>query len=170
MKDIIKILLFVFMTVILTAILTGFVFNIEKNQYYKIQTEEDSNKDFLIVRTLNYDNNSPLPNVTITVLEHGEGRLLTGPYTTNESGYTKIQIPHGYEEHFDIVGEYKNVTNTETIDKRSQLVKSEAYLGSLGTGLIITFVGIGAGIIGWFLRDLKIKKAPEKRNRVPKSK
>jgi hypothetical protein len=102
-----------------------------------------------------------LPNVTLKVLEHGEGRLLSGPYLTNESGYALIQIPYGYDEYFDIVGEYKNVTNTKTIDKRPLLVKSEDFLGSLGTGLIISFVGIFAGVVGWYLRGWIIKKKPD---------
>jgi hypothetical protein len=162
MKDKIKILLFVIITVILTAIQTGFVFN----QYYKIQIEENSNTDFLIVRTLNYDNNSPLPNVTIAVLEHGEGRLLTGPYTTNESGYTKIQIPHGYEDYFDIVGDNKNVTNTITVDKRSPLVKSEAYLGSLGIGIIVAIISIIVGMLIERKRKKRLRKTKLKTSGV----
>ena len=149
------IIIFTFITVMVAAITVGIMFPLE-NRYYIIQTEEQLNKDFLLVNVLNYqDNNSPLPNVIIKVLEHGEGRLLTGPYITNESGFTIIQIPHGYEENFDIVGDYKNVTNTITIDKRSLLVRSEDILGSLGIGLINTFVGI---VVGWFLRDWKNKK------------
>lgn len=158
-SPIIGVFLMVLITIVLAAVIAAFVLGVglDENQYYKIQTEEHSNKDFLVVKILNYSN-SPLPNVTIKVLEHGEGRLLSGPYLTNESGYTRIQIPYGYDEYFDIVGEYKNVTNTKTIDRRPLLVKSEDFLGSLGTGLIITFVTIGAGIVGWFLRGSRIKK------------
>ena len=153
----IGVILMVSIVIIFAAVIACFVFGVG-NQYYKIQTEEHFNKDFLLVKVINYTNNSPLPNVTIKVLEHGEGRLLSGPYITNESGYTIIQIPCGYNKHFDIVGEYKNVTNTITIDKRSLLVKSDDFLGSLGIGLIISFVGIAAAVVGWFLRGLKNKK------------
>lgn len=148
-------------TVILMAIIAAFTFGLigVENQYYKIQTENDLNKDFLSVKILNYTDNSPLPNVTLKVLEHGEGRLLSGPYITNESGYTLIQIPRGYDDYFDIVGEYKDVTYTKTIDKRPPLVKSEDFLGSLGIGLIIAFVGFVAGVVGWYLRGGKNKKA-----------
>ena len=159
-SPIIGVILMVLITVILAATFGAFTF-VDINQYYKIQTEEHSNKDFLSVKVLNYANNSPLPNVTIKVLEHGEGRLLSGPYITNESGYTMIQIPHGYDEHFDIVGEYKNVTNTITIDKRPSLVRAEDVLGSLGIQLVILFIVLAAGVIGWFLRSWKLKKAPE---------
>jgi ABC-type dipeptide/oligopeptide/nickel transport system permease component len=151
MKEIAGIIIMVVLTVIIAFIIAGFTLNLEENQYYKIQTEELSNKDFLLVKILNYNTNSPLANVTITVLEHGEGRLLSGPYRTNESGYAIIQIPLGYKEHFDIVGDYMNVINTITIDKRSSLVKSEAYLGTLGVGIIVaiitTIVGIIAGML-----------------------
>ena len=159
----IGVILMVLITIILLAIIGCFVFGmgVDINQYYKIQTEEHSNKDFLSVKVLNYANNSPLPNVTIKVLEHGEGRLLSGPYITNESGYTIIQIPHGYDDHFDIIGEYKNVTNTITIDKRSSLVRAEDVLGSLGIELVILFIALAAGVVGWFLRGWKLKKAPE---------
>ncbi len=152
-SPVIGVILMVAITVILAAVIAAFVFGEGpvENQYYKIQTEEHSNKDFLLVKILNYSN-SPLPNVTIKALEHGEGRLLSGPYLTNESGYALIQIPYGYDEYFDIVGEYKNVTNTKTIDRRPLLVKSEDFLGSLGTGLIITLVTIAAGVVGWYLR------------------
>ena len=159
-SPIIGVILMVSIFVILTAIVGIFTF-VDINQYYKIQTEEHSNKDFLAVKVLNYANNSPLPNVTIKVLEHGEGRLLSGPYITNESGYTMIQIPHGYDKHFDIVGEYKNVTNTITIDKRPSLVRAEDVLGSLGIQLVISFIVLAAGVIGWFLRSWKLKKVPE---------
>lgn len=121
----------------------------------------------MLVKILNYNNDSPLPNVTITVLEHGEGRLLSGPYITNESGYTIIQIPLGYEEHFDIVGDYKNVMNTITIDKRSPLVKSEAYLGSLGIGIIVAIISIMVGMLIERKRKKRLRKT--KLNRNPKT-
>lgn len=165
MKNIIKIVIFVLITVILAAIQTGFLSGPE-NQYYKIQIEEDLNKDFLIVKTLNYDDNSPLPNVTITILEHGEGRLLMGPYTTNESGYTKVQIPHGYEDYFDIVGDNKNVTNTITVDKRSPVVQSEAYLGSLGNEIIVAIFSAIIGVVGVdIIRKRKKRFSKTKLNR-----
>jgi hypothetical protein len=147
MRKIVGLIIMVVTTIIIALITAGFVKIPEENQYYKIQTEEQSNKDFLLVKILNYDYNSPLPNVTIKVLEHGEGRLLSGPYITNESGYTIIQIPPGYKEHFDIVGDYKNVINTITIDKRSPLVKSEEYLGTLGVGIIVGIILIIVGML-----------------------
>lgn len=132
------------------------------NQYYEIQTEEQLNKDYLLVKILNHPDNLPLQNVTIKVLEHGEGRLLSGPYFTNESGYTLIQIPHGYDKYFDIVGEFENMTNTKTIDKRNFLVESEDYLGPLGIDLINTFVSILiGGVVGWYWRGRKIKETPD---------
>ena len=160
---IIGVILMVLITVILAATFGAFFFGtgVDINQYYKIQTEEHYNRDFLSVKVLNYANNSPLPNVTIKVLEHGEGRLLSGPYITNESGHTIIQIPQGYDKYFDIVGEYKNVTNTITIDKRSFLVRAEGILGSLGIELVILSIMLAAGVVGWFLRGWKMKKAPE---------
>lgn len=170
-SPIIGVILMILITCILAAVIAAFAFGLGavQNQYYKIQTEEHLNRDFLIVKILNYTNDSPLQNVTIKVLEHGEGRLLSGPYLTNESGYTLIQIPYGYNEYFDIVGEYENVTNTKTIDTRPLLVKSEDFLGSLGTGLIISIVGIVAGVVGWYLRGWKIKKAPDTEEEKVKS-
>jgi flagellin-like protein len=160
-SPVIGVILMFVITVIIAAVLAVFAFGLggAVNQYYIIQTEEHLNSDFLIVKILNYTNNSPLQNVTINVLEHGEGRLLSGPYSTNESGYTLIQIPYGYDEYFDIVGEYENVTNTKTIDRRPFLVKSEDYLGNLGIALIISVVGIVTGVVGWYLRGWEIKKA-----------
>ena len=160
-SPVVGVILMVGITIILAVVIAAFVFGmgVSYNQYFRIQTEQ-LNEDFLLVKFLNYTNNSPLPNATIKVLEHGEGRLLCGPYITNESGYTLIQIPHGYDEHFDIVGEYKNGTYTKTIDKRTILVRSEDTLGSLGIGLIIALVGIAGGIGGWLFRGGKIKKAP----------
>jgi len=156
---VIAVILIVAITVTVAVIIATFMFGVGvPNQYYKIQTEQ-LNEDFLLVKFLNYTDNSPLPNATIKVLEHGEGRLLCGPYLTNESGYTLIQIPHGYDERFDIVGEYKNGTYTKTIDKRTILVRSEDTLGSLGIGLILALVTIAGGIGGWLLRGGKIKKA-----------
>lgn len=162
-SPVLGVILMVSITVIVTTVIATFMFGVGyENQYYKIQIEEHINKDFLIVTVQNYTNNSPLPNVTIKVLEHGKGRLLSGPYLTNESGYTIIQIPHGYNNHFDIVGQYKNVTNTITIDKRPFLVKAEDKLGSLGIAIINTIFSTILGIaIGWFLRERKLKKAPK---------
>ena len=155
---VITVILIVAITVTVAVIIATFMFGVGvPNQYYKIQTEQ-LNEDFLLVKFLNYTDNSPLPNATIKVLEHGGGRLLCGPYLTNESGYTLIQIPHGYDEHFDIVGEYKNGRYTKTIDKRTILVRSEDILGSLGIGLILALVTIAGGIGGWLLRGGKIKK------------
>jgi hypothetical protein len=135
-----------------------------QNKYYKIQTVKQLDDDSLLVKTLNYSN-SPLPNVTLKVLEHGEGRLLIGPYVTNESGYTIIPIPHGYEERFDIVGEYENVTNTITIDRRPILVKSEDTVGSLGiqiiAGIILIIVGIVIEKSRNRLRQTKSKEKSE---------
>ncbi len=157
-SPVIGVILMVAITVILAATIPGFVFGLGRveNQYFKIQTEEYSNKDFLLVKIISY-NNSPLHNVIVKVLEHGEGRLLSGPTTTNESGYTLIQIPHGYDERFDIVGEYDNVTNTITIDKRSLSVKAEDYLGSLGITIISVIL---SAIIGIFI-GRATKKTPE---------
>jgi hypothetical protein len=126
---IIGVIVMILITIIVAAIISACVYGLGgvQNTYYKIQTEEYANKDFLLIKSLNYTENSALPNVTINVLEHGEGRLLSGPYITNESGYTLIQIPNGYDEYFDIVGEYNNVTNTITVDKRPFLVQSESY-------------------------------------------
>ena len=130
---------------------------------YSIQIEDSYDGDFLLVRTISYDDDLPLTNVTLSILEHGEGRLLSGPYLVNETGYAILQIPKGYSEYFDIVGIYKDVTQTFTVDTRPHLVKSENKLGSLGTGLIITtfssilgFLGFG---IGWLLRGRTVKKS-----------
>jgi len=117
--------------ILVSLITAAFVVPIYRaNQYYEIQTEEQLNGDFLLVKIINYPDNLPLQNATLKVLEHGEGRLLSGPYITNESGFTLIQIPYEYSKHFDIVGDYKNVTKTKTIDRRSFLVKAGDYLGS----------------------------------------
>ncbi len=163
---IIGVILMVLMTVILMGVIAFCVFGLGpiQNQYYKIRTE-DIDKDLLMVRIIDYSDNSPLQNVTIRVLEHVEGRLLSGPYLTNESGYTLIQIPQGYDEYFDIVGEYENITNTKTIDKRPLLVKSGDLLGSLGIELIIVYVGLVAGAIGWYLREGKKQTRKMKKKR-----
>ncbi|VVB86629.1 Uncharacterised protein [uncultured archaeon] len=148
-SPIIGVILMIFIAIITARLVLLLVFGLGEeiqNQYYKIQTEEYSNKDFLSVKILNYTDNSPLPNVTIEVLEHGEGRLLQGPYITNESGYVMIQIPDGYDDYFDIVGEYKNVTITKTIDRRPLWVKSESYFGSLGIQLIVGIILIVCGV------------------------
>lgn len=157
-SPVVGVILMVLITIFLAATI-GYL--VDENHYYKIQIEEISNTDFLLVKALNYTNNSPLPNVTIKALEHGGGRsLLSGPRTTDESGYAKITIPDGYDEHFDIVGEYKSVIITKTIDKRSPFVKLDEYLGPLGTGLLIAIVALVGGR-GWFLRKSRNKKAPE---------
>jgi len=157
-RETVKLIITIILTTSFTLIIAAFVFGYGGAPYYIIQTQEHTNKDFLLVNTLNYNNNSPLSNVTIKVLEHGEGRLLSGPYITNESGYTIIQIPHGYAKHFDIVGEYQNLTITITIDKRPLLVKSEDTLGSLGIGILLTIFSCFGIVIGWFLKDRKNKK------------
>ncbi len=159
-NETVKLIITIILTTSLTFIIAAFTFGLHGDPpYYAIQTQEHTNKDFLVVNTLHYNNNSPLSNVTIKVLEHGAGRLLSGPYITNESGYTIIQIPHGYAKHFDIVGEYQNVRITITIDKRPLLVKSEDILGSLGIGILLTIFSCFLGIvIGWFLKDRKNKK------------
>jgi hypothetical protein len=144
--------LIILITITGAALITSFAGGLGgvQNQYYKIQIEKQLDEDFLLIKTLNYSN-SPLSNVTLNVLEHGEGRLLIGPYVTNESGYAIIPIPYGYDQHFDIVGEYENVTNTITIDRRPLLVKSEDTLGSLGiqiiAGIILIIVGVIIGIV-----------------------
>ena len=133
------------------------------NEYhYNVQIEEYTTEDFLLVRTITYNDDLPLTNVTLSIFEHGEGRLLSGPYLVNETGYATLQIPNGYCGYFDIVGNYKDVTQTFTVDTRPHLVKSENQLGSLGIGLIITtfssilgFLGLG---MGWLLRGQTIKK------------
>ncbi|HEY9206416.1 MAG TPA: type IV pilin N-terminal domain-containing protein [Candidatus Methanoperedens sp.] len=155
--------LMVLITIILAATIAAFVFGVGfEDKYYKILTEEHPNKDFLSVTILNYANNSPLSDVTIKVLEHGEGRLLSGPYMTNESGYTIIQIPQGYEEYFDIVGEYQNITNTKTVDKRSPLVKLETYLGSLGVQIVVVIFSIIIGIYIQQKRKNRMKKCSKR--------
>ncbi|MCK4554336.1 type IV pilin N-terminal domain-containing protein [Candidatus Parcubacteria bacterium] len=157
------VILMVVVTVILAAIIGAFVFGMgsSKNIYIKIQTE-GLDKNFLLVKVLNYTDNSPFPNATIKVLEHGPRKELSGPYTTNESGYAIIQIPHGYDEYFDIFVEYKGKKDSITIDNRPFLVKSEDKLGSLGIAIINTIFSTIIGIvIGWFLRERKIKKNPD---------
>ncbi len=147
-RNIPGVILMILISIILAATIAAFAFGLGgfQNQYYKIQTVKQLDDDYLLVKTLNYSN-SPLPNVTLKVLEHGEGRLLIGPYVTNDSGYAIIPIPHGYDEHFDIVGEYENVTNTITIDRRPLLVKSEDTLGSLGIQIIAGIALIIVGIV-----------------------
>ena len=46
-SPIIGVILMVLITIILAATIAAFVF-VDENQYYKIQTEEKSNKDFFI--------------------------------------------------------------------------------------------------------------------------
>ena len=173
MDGLTPVILMVAITVISAAVIAGFVFGMGgtlKKSYYYIEIEESTNGDFLLIRTLSYNDDLPLTNVSLSILEHGEGRLLSGPDFTNETGYGILQIPKGYSDYFDIVGNYKDVTQTFTVDTRPHLVKSENKLGSLGTGLIITtfssilgFLGFG---IGWLLRGKvsktdKIKEKPE---------
>jgi flagellar basal body-associated protein FliL len=125
--------------------------------YYNIQIEE-YNKNFIIVRTITFDDDLPLTSVTLSILEHGEGRLLSGPYSVNETGCAILQIPEGYSKYFDIVGNYKGVTQTFTVDKRPHLVKSESKLGSLGIALITAVVSFIFGILGgisWRGRKIK---------------
>ncbi|MBU3967470.1 MAG: type IV pilin N-terminal domain-containing protein [Euryarchaeota archaeon] len=160
-SPVIGVIFMTLITLILAAVITGFVFGLgEQNQYYKI-IPEDSNEDFLLVKIISY-NNSPLANVSLKVMEHGEGRLLTGPRKTNESGYAILQIPHGYDEYFDIVGEYDEVIYTKTIDKRSPLVKSESYLGSLGIQIIVGIIVAYSSYLFGMKTERKRKKAPGK--------
>ena len=125
--------------------------------HYTIQIEE-WDRGFIIARTITFNDDLPLTNVTLSILEHGEGRLLSGPYSVNETGYAILQIPKGYSEYFDIVGNYKGVTQTFTVDKRPHLVKSESKLGSLGIALITAVVSFIFGILGgisWRGRKIK---------------
>jgi len=161
------VILMVSITVILAAIIAAFVFGMgpPENIYMKIQTEELDDKNLLLVKVLNYTDNSPFPNATIKILEHGPREELSGPYTTDESGYAQIKIPHGYDEYFDIFVEYKGKKDSITIDNRPLLVKLGDKLGSLGIAIISTIIsaifGIFGIVIGWFLRGRKIKKNPD---------
>lgn len=156
-SPVVGVILIVAITVILAAVIAAFVF--ASPPYYYIQTEDLPNEDFLLIKTLTYGDDIPLPDVAIKVCEHGERTLLCGPYWTNESGCVIIQIPKGYYECFDIVGEYENVTTTFTIDKRPISVKFGDKLGPLGIAILNAIVGvILGGVIGWFLRGRKNKK------------
>jgi flagellin-like protein len=165
-SPVVGVILMVLITIILAYIIAVFSVGEVEQRYYKIQTENLPDQDFLLIRTIFYSDDSPLPNVTINVREHGEGRLLNGPYMTNKSGYTSIQIPKGYDKYFDVVGEYNNVTITSTIDTRPPLVSLEDKLGNLGIALIILFVGFIGSALGWFFRGW-ISKKNKKLYRLP---
>ena len=144
----IAVILIVAITVILAAGLAGLMFGIGGNPYYYIEIEESPDGDFLLIRTLSYNDDLPLTNVNLSILEHGEGRLLSGPRLVNESGYAFLHIPEGYSDYFDIVGNYKDETQTFTVDNRPHLVKSENELGIFGISLINTMLAFVLGIIG----------------------
>ncbi|KCZ71468.1 hypothetical protein ANME2D_02198 [Candidatus Methanoperedens nitroreducens] len=150
-------ILMIVITFIMAVIIPIFTFSVGTPSYFYIETEKLSNEDFLLVKTISIEK-LPLTDVTLKVFEHGGGRFLSGPYTTNEYGNVIIQIPKGYKEYYDIVGEYNGLTMTYTIDNRALLVRSENNLGNLGIGLVISFVGIAAAVIGWFLKGWIDKK------------
>jgi hypothetical protein len=115
-------------------------------------------EDFLLVRTISSGDNLPLTNVTLNISKHDGGIFLSGPYLVNETGYAILQIPNGYSECFDIVGNYKGVTQTFTFDIRGYLAKAENKLVSLVTGLIFITYSSVLTFLGWSLRDRTIKK------------
>lgn len=145
------VIVMVAVTLILAIIMAAFVFGL--GPPFIIKTEEVQNGDYLLVRTLSPRDKAPIPNVTINVYEYGGGRRLYGPETTNESGCAIVQIPNGYSEHFDIVGDYKGLTVTYTVDERSRLVVWGEDVGPLGTALIGSLIVlIGAPLIGRYLK------------------
>ncbi len=133
-----------------------------QSSLFYIQIDESYDSDFLLLSTISYDDNLPLTNVTLSITEHGGGRLLSGPDLVNETGSVILDMPKGYSEYYDIVGIYKNVTQTDTIDKRPIFVKLENKLGSLGIGLIIAtytfFLGLIGYMIVWFIKNKLLQK------------
>lgn len=129
--------------------------------HFTLEIEDSYDGDFLRVRIYSYDDDLPLTNVTLSISEHGDGRLLSGPYLVNETGYAILQIPNGYSEYFDIVGNCKDVTQTFTIDSRPNLVKLENKLGSLGTELIIIIFSSIFGLLGIGMGWLSRGKVPK---------
>lgn len=120
---------------------------------FYIKIEEGLDEYSLEIKTLTPHANTPLPNVTIKISEHGKERLLIGPYMTNESGCVKIQIPEGYyNKYFDIVGEYEGETTTLTVDERSRIIKLGDELGPAGIAVFAIVIASSIGALGWLLR------------------
>jgi flagellin-like protein len=124
-SPVIGVILMVAITIILAAVIGAFVFGETPHEpSFYINIEETTKEDHYKIHALNASDFRPLPNVMVTVFEHGEGRLLSGPQRTNKTGCCIVKVPGGYNELFDIVAKYENETRTETEDRRPSMVKT----------------------------------------------
>jgi len=147
----IGVLLMVAATVLLLAVIAGFVFGMSGNisRFPFKMTINDSEKDHIDVYVSNVTTQRPIPNVQIGIYSYDKDTLLAGPLFTNDSGLAFFEIPTGFPDHFRVQGTYNATTYPQYIDKRPITVKMDEFLGNLSSPLYTAILG-GLGALSTF--------------------